>query len=149
MKTRNMYLTGLMALALMLTMIPASHAKAAVVIRASIGTPHAGVMLGYNTVPAVRNTRYVHLRPLPVRRYAVLHITKHDRRMARRLADYTGVSRRELLRLRRQGYSWREIGSWLNVRPVVVRAARSARTWDDFLYGGRPVVRCRTHGHRH
>jgi hypothetical protein len=56
-----------------------------------------------------------------------------DRRIADRLSDYTGVSKRELLRLRRDGYRWSEIGRRLELPRHVVQAAADRDSWREFL----------------
>lgn len=143
MNTKQSHFIGLMALALLIAMAPVGKAAAALKVRATVTTPHIAVRVDTDSGPAVR---YNHLRPLPARHGAVVRLDRQDRRMARRLAQYTGLSRRELLQMRQHGYSWQEIGSWLNLRPQVVRAAASSDSWERFLHGGRPVkvVRCAT-----
>jgi hypothetical protein len=144
MNSKQRILTGLMALALLITMAPVNKADAGIVVRGSVSTPHISVRVNTGPTPVYRNN---HLRPLPAQRCAVVIIDKQDRRIARRLASYTGHTKRELLQMRRNGYTWQEIGSWLNLRPQVVRAAYRAESWERFLHGGRPVrvVRCGNH----
>jgi hypothetical protein len=60
-------------------------------------------------------------------------VSKRDKKIARRLGRYTGVPKRELLRLKRMGYSWREIGNWLGISKQAVRAAKSKGRWARFL----------------
>ena len=147
MNTRNRNLIGLMALALLITMAPISQAQAGIVVRAGIDTPHLSVRVNTVGGPSVR---YSHLRPLAPRPHVIVHIDRQDRQMARRLSRYTGESQAWLLKMRRYGYSWREIGDWMGLSPRVVRAARNAESWERFLHGGRQVkvVRCGTHAHR-
>ena len=64
-------------------------------------------------------------------------MTKRDKKIARRLSRYTGVPKRELIHLCKQGYTWREIGRWLGVPRRVVRAARTHASWKHFLNQGR------------
>lgn len=143
MNSKQRILTGLMALALLITMVPLQQAEAGIQVRATVTTPHIRVRVSTDPAPVYR---YTHLRNLPPRHCAMVVIDKQDRRIARRLARYTGYEKQELLRLRRQGYSWQEIGGWLNLRPQVVRAAHGARSWEQYLHGGRQVkvVRCAT-----
>ena len=72
-------------------------------------------------------------RALPARYHQEFRVTKRDKKIARRLGRYTGVPKRELIQLRKQGYSWREIGRWLGVSRRVVRAAKSHASWRHFL----------------
>lgn len=144
MNATNRNLIGLMALALIIAMTPIQQASAKVRVRAAFNTPHLSVQV--NTArPAIR---YGERRIQPSHRPAVIHVSKQDKRMAKRLARYTGYSKRELLDMRRAGYSWKRIGRYLDLSPRVVKAARNARSWDRFLYSGRNVVRCGTHSHR-
>ena len=73
-------------------------------------------------------------RRIPVRRYMRYEITRRDRMIARRMTWYTGVRYGELLRLRRRGYNWFEIGRWLHMPRPVVRAAMHRKSWDRFLH---------------
>lgn len=136
MNTTQRNLIGLMALALIIAMTPVTTASAAVRVRASVNTPHLSFQVNTHR-PAVvygeRRVRTVHPR-------AVIRITKQDKRMAKRLARYTGYSKRELLDMRRSGYNWKRIGRYLNLRPQVVKAARSARSWERFLNRGCQVA---------
>ena len=70
---------------------------------------------------------------MPVRR-RVYRIAQHDLRVARRLAWYSGVPARELIRHRRYGYTWVEIGRWYHMPRRVVRAAMSRRHWNRLLH---------------
>lgn len=145
MNTTQRNLIGLMALALLISMTPVQQASAKTRLRATVNTPHLSVRVSNHQAPVYR---YKHLKQRSVRRHFVVRINKQDRKMAKRLARYTGSSKGELVRLRKSGYTWREIGRYLDLRPRVVRAARHADTWEDFLYGGCHVVRCGTHRHR-
>jgi hypothetical protein len=97
--------------------------------------------------------RTVRVRRLPVFGRRIFRIAKQDQRIAHRLAMYTGVPEHELLRLRRFGYQWFEIGRWLHLPQQLVRAAMHKGTWKRFLreeqlfagrghapYGGQIVV---------
>jgi len=85
----------------------------------------------------------------PHRHHVHLEIKKSDRRIARRLARYTGHSFRVLIDLKRHGYHWVEIGRRAGVPPRVVRAARHARSWSAFLEQARRAERCRRGGRHH
>ena len=128
MKTRKTILTALAALTLLLGHGLAQDAEAKIRVRATLRTPHVGVV--YSSGPAYRFERPA---PLPTRYYRHVEVSRRDRRIAKRLASYTGVPRRELIHARRMGYSWNEIGRWLGVSKRVVKAAKSARRWERFL----------------
>ena len=122
MKTRKTTLAALAALTLLLGLGLADDAEARIRVNATLRTPHAGVV--FSNGPA--DCRVEPLRPLPARYYRHIEVSRRDRRIARRLASYTGVPQRELIHARRLGYSWREIGNWLGVSKRVVKAAKSA-----------------------
>ena len=108
----------------------ATDARAEFRISAVVHTPNMSVRVGNNP------SGYYHTYPdrrLPSRRYMRYDITRRDRMIARRLTWYTGVRFGELLRLRRHGYNWFEIGRWLYMPRQVVRAAMHRRSWDRFL----------------
>ncbi len=123
--------TSLITVVLLISFMAVQTAEAKVRVRSSIRTPHIGIRV--NTRPVVQRHLVVRRVPLPVRRHAHFEITKEDRKMAKRLARYTGVTKRELIRLRRQGYRWMEIGRWLELPRSTVRAARDAHSWKHFL----------------
>ncbi len=60
------------------------------------------------------------------------HLSRQEKTMARRLAKYSGISKYQFMRMRVQGYSWRQIARRLDLHPRVVRAARSAKSWRTF-----------------
>ncbi len=70
------------------------------------------------------------------------HLTRHDRKIARRLARYTGYSRHRFLEYRARGYSWLEIGRWLDLPRRMILAARYSDTWRRYQ---RPIMKCGTH----
>jgi len=143
MKTTQRNTITIMALALLIAAMPLASAQATVRVRATVKTPHLKYKVTPSSVVVSRNRRVCHH---PVRYQETIRLTKKDRKMAKRLARYTGASKRELLELRRDGYSWRKIGRFLNLRPQVVRAAQSKRSWKQFLYGPQvQVVRCGNH----
>jgi hypothetical protein len=129
MKTTRTTTVALGALTILLGLALAEDAEARIRVHATLRTPHVGVV--YSNAPVAY--RPLPLRPLPVRYYDRVKISKRDRRIAKRLAWYTGVPRRELIHAKRMGYSWLEIGRWLEVPRRVVKAARSSRSWDRFL----------------
>ena len=129
MKTLRNTIISLPVLALLLALGPAGEAQAGVRFKASLRTPHARIVVDNGAFHHVRGYR----RPLPVRYHQEFRITKKDRRIARRLARYTGVPKRELIQLKKMGYSWNEIGRWLGVSRKAVRAARSQASWERFL----------------
>lgn len=143
MNSKQSKFIGLTALALLIALAPLHQAAAALKVRATVTTPHLAVRVDTDSGPAFR---YGHLRPLTARYGVMVRLDRQDRRIARRLAEHTGLSRQELLQMRLHGYSWQEIGGWLNLRPQVVRAAADADSWERFLHGQRPgrVVRCAT-----
>ena len=66
-------------------------------------------------------------------RYEAYEITRRDRMIARRMTWYTSVRLGKVMRLRRHGYSWFEIGQYLHMPRPVVRAAMHQKSWDRFL----------------
>jgi hypothetical protein len=123
-------LLGLLALALLIGPVSVKEARAGIKVRAALRTPNVRIQVSNHSAdrrPGICRTPRVEYR---------LHrvtISQSDRRIAKRLARYTGVPQRELLQLRRQGYRWNEIGRWYHVPRPVVRAAREARDWQRFL----------------
>ncbi len=146
MKTNKRQLTNwnLLTLSLLaLLLVGANDASARVRVRATVYTPYGAVRIDNS-----HSGRYS-----APRRHLNYTITRQDRRIAKRLARYTGVSKREILRLRRQGYRWSEIGRRLDVSRRVVRAAKHQDTWQRFLrderrYASRGRFH-RGHGGRH
>ena len=133
-------LLGLTALALFL-FAAVDKADAAVRVSATVRTPYVDVRIGTGGPnPHVAVVR----QPMPIRRHVEFRITERDERIARRLARYTGAERQELLRLRRQGYSWVEIGRWLDVPAAAVYAAGDQQAWRRYLKSGHQVVKCGT-----
>lgn len=140
MKSAQRNFVGLMALALLIAMIPVQQANADVKIRATVKTPHLAVRV--NTSP--RPGGHVLVQRQPAGRHEAVVIDRQDRRVAKRLAKFTGRDKRDLLQMRLRGYSWSQIGSMLNLRPQVVRAAVNAESWERFQHRGAQVrvVRC-------
>lgn len=114
------------------------NAEAEVRFDVTMRIPNVRVRIG-NTHPG--NHRTVRVRRLPIHGRRLYRMSKKDRSIARRLAIYTGVSERELLRLRRYGYQWFEIGRWLHLPRPVVRAAMHKGTWKRFLREERLLAR--------
>lgn len=139
MKTMRTSIPILAAAALILMALAPRPAEAGIRVSATLSTPHVGIHL--STGHPDRCPGCVRA-PLPVRRYAALKLAKHDRQVAERLADFTGVRKQELLRLRRHGYSWLEIGLHLGLSRQAVNASFTARTWQRYLNGPRPYVKC-------
>jgi hypothetical protein len=108
----------------------AMQASAGIRIVASVNTPAASVHVC--TVPSC-NYRIDYDRRVDVRRHAYYEITNRDKRIARRLAYFTGVPARKLVNLRRRGFRWAEIGDMIHLPRPVVRAAFSQKSWDRFL----------------
>ena len=130
MKKTRMSLLTLAALTMVVGIGIAQDARAEIRISAVVHTPNVSVRVGNNP------SGYYHIDPdrrLPARGYMHYDITRRDRMIARRLTWYTGVRLGELIRLRRRGYRWVEIGRWLHVPRPVVRAAMNQRSWDRFL----------------
>jgi len=107
--------------------------RAGIRVAATIRTPE--VRLHIDNGPSCNYRSYYgrEVRRLPDRRYMRYDITRRDRMIARRIAWYTNVPLRDLVRIRRDGYSWFEIGRWLHMPRPVVRAAMNQRSWDRFL----------------
>lgn len=141
MKTTKMNIAALTALTLLLGLGLAEDAEAKIRVRATVRTPNIGLVLGSGH----GGCRVERPLPLPDRHFRHIRISKRDRRIAKRLAWYTGVPKRELIQARRMGYSWNEIGRWLDVPRRVIRAAKSARGWDSFIGHDRGYPRHRGH----
>ena len=96
------------ALALLATLAAVQDAEAEILISAAIRTPGLSVRIGNAPAGPYGSIRVGHL---PVRRNMHYRVLERDRLIAGRLAWYTGVSVRELIRLRAYGYNWFEIGA--------------------------------------
>ena len=83
----------------------AERAEAEVRFDVSVNTPNIRVRVGND---AYRHPRVHRTGHRPVRRD---HYFVEDREIAFRLARYAGVRQKRLIRLRRRGYRWFEIGS--------------------------------------
>ena len=131
MKRLKISLLSIAALAVLVGPGMIKNATAGVRVKATVRTPNVSVRIG-NT-PS-RHYRSFVRKPLPVRhvRHHVI-ITQQDRKIARRLARYTGVQARELIFLRARGFTWVTIGRWLELRPRAIRAAMRQDSWNRFL----------------
>ncbi len=132
--------------ALVLFLFAADDAEARVRVKAKVRTPYGVVHV--DNGPSERH-RVVRRGHLPARRHYDVRITKQDRQVAKRLAWYTGVSKQEILRLKRQGYRWGEIGRWLDVPRAVAQAAKHTPSWRRLVNHDRRYERCGTDDYRH
>ena len=136
MKNRNLTTRAALTLSALVILIGASLAAA---------PAQAGVKFGVRVDTPVVKARYhssghgsrIHVR-VPAYDYRV-KITQFDRQVARKLARRTDYSKGELLRLKRAGYNWGEIGRILHLpRKMVRRVIRDVRIdlagYDDRRY---------------
>ncbi len=112
-------------------------------IRIGSGPHHSYARFAYDSQVGHRYYRRSVRRPRLRLRYEShgehYRLDRQDRRVAKRLARWTGYSRREILDLRRDGYRWFEIGRILDIRADTIRAAlgprghrkRHLRSWHD------------------
>ncbi|MBU8922460.1 MAG: hypothetical protein KOO63_11640 [Bacteroidales bacterium] len=130
MRRMRMSLMSLIAIAMIAGPMIALDAEAGVRFDATLRTDNMRVRVGN-----IRSDYYrIHRRrPVSVRRHKVFAIGRHDRRIAYRIGRYVNIPARELIQLRRYGYSWLEIGRWLELPRPVIHAARSSRSWKRFL----------------
>lgn len=117
--------------------IAGDSVAAEVRFEATVRTPNVSFHVGNTPVYRAEYRR----APLSARRGHRYVLVARDRIIARRLARYTGVPVGDLLRLRRYGYTWFEIGRWLGVGPRVVRAAMHKKTWNRFMLNQRRMVK--------
>ena len=130
MKRMRVSFLSLMVVALIVGSGIVQDAEAEVRFNVTMRTPNVRVRIG-NT-PSV-HYRTVRIGRLPIHGRRLYRISKQDPRIARRLAQYTGVPARELLQLRRYGYHWPEIGHWLRLPRPAIHAAMRRGTWKRFL----------------
>ncbi len=130
---RRMQMSLLSVVALILLVVP-GIAEAGIRFNATLFTPDMHISIGNKPSGQYRSYRTGHLQ---IRRHRHYKVGRRDREIARRLAWYTGVPLRDVIRLKRLGYQWFEIGRWLRVRRPVIRAAMNQRSWNRFLYGDR------------
>lgn len=128
---------ALVALSLTILMsatLAAGNAEAGVNFKVRVNTPAVKASLhsgGHGSGLRIR------VQP---QRYQV-KITEFDRKVARKLAKRTAYNKQELLRLKRNGYSWREIGYMLDLpQKMVRRVLRDVRYTlsraDNHYHGG-------------
>ena len=123
-------LMSIMAMALLIGPGLVQDADAQIRFKAALHTPNVHIRVGNGYYGPYRRGR---IRHLPIRRRRVYRINERDRNIARRLAWYSGVQMRELIRLRSYGYNWFEIGRWIDLPRPVVNAAMNQRSWKRFL----------------
>jgi len=139
MKKMRMTLMSLATLALLIGAVIAQDADAQIRVDATLHTPNVRVRISSTPSDHYRSSKK---RQLPVRMHKHVKISKRDRKIARRLARYTGVPSRELIQLRRQGYGWFQIGRWVQLPRPMVRAAMHEQSWNRFLRQQRRLARC-------
>lgn len=138
MKTLQKIILGWMAPIILTGSGLATDARAGVRVHATLRTPGVEVRVGHP--PYYRQYKY-RARRLPARPLHYYTVDRHDWRVAGRLATITGVSTRDLIQLRRYGYTWREIGRILRLPRGVTRAAMDHRSWKRFLREERMIGR--------
>ncbi len=121
----------------------ATRADARVRVTANVIVPGVSIYAG-NVPSCCHEVRYY--RRVPPRGRVFFETTRKERRIARRLAWFSGVPARELIRLRMSGFGWFEIGRIIRVPRPVVRAAMHRRSWNRLVAGG--WMRPRTRGRR-
>jgi hypothetical protein len=124
-----MSLLSLMVLALLVGSATVQDAGAGIRVEATMDTPPVKVRIG-STPSCYQGHPTGHL---PIRMHYHYKVSKRDRTIALRLARYTGVPARELIQLKRWGFSWYEIGRKLHVPRSVVRAAMHGRSFNRFF----------------
>ena len=120
---------GLPVLVLLLALSAVDEAQARIRVQATVRTPYMTVQVDNGPYGQAR----VHRAVLPVRHLEVRRVSARDRNVARRLSRFTGVPRPELVQLRREGNTWREIGRWLGVPRQVIRASLNGKSWRMFM----------------
>ncbi len=137
MKRMSTSMMAIAALALLAALMIVRDAQAEIRVGAALHTPGLRVRIGNAPAGPYGSIRVGHLPVLADMHY---RIVKRDRLIAGRLAWYTGVPARELIRLRAYGYNWYEIGAWLRLPKAVVRAAFSRKKWNRFACDGRNIA---------
>jgi len=136
MKTLRMTVLSLSALILFLVPTQSQAATWDLRVRTRVRTPHIRVNVG-------RDNRCADNGYSTDRQYRTFpNLTHRERRMARRLAGYTGYPSYKIMMLKNRGFSWSEIAFRLDVPRRVVRAARSERSWRRF--NSKPAHWCGT-----
>jgi hypothetical protein len=124
----------------------AETASAELRVRAEIRTPNVRVRLGNDHNH--RHGRMLH-RKLALREKmhvaCTQQLSSRDRKIARRMAALTHSGQGRLLKLRRSGFSWREIGYDLGLNKRQIRWAVNGKRYNRFArnHGPRMVHRGR------
>ncbi len=145
MQTKRYGFTGILALVLLLGTLAAERADAGLQVRARVRIP-GGVIQVQTPGQPVRMIHRV-TTPAPRHRHVHAQVTRHDRQVAGRLARFTGVEKSELLRLRRLGYGWTEIGLWLELPRRAMVAVQDADTWSRYQRSSRRLGQDRLPAH--
>lgn len=137
---------SLITAVLVVTFMGVQAAEAKIKVRAKIRTPHVGIQV--NTGPSAHRPVVVRRVSTAPRHYVRYEVTKKDRKVAKRLAKFTGASKSELVSLRKQGYRWTEIGAGLDLPRSAVYAAMDSASWKRFLKQDRRYGRRNMDGRR-
>ena len=137
-----------MALALVVGLGNVKDANAGMRFRATVTTPNVYVHIGNTPSSHYRSYTRRYLPP-PACEITYYRTSARDRAIALRLARYTGVTARELIGMKRQGYTWLEIGCWLDLYPATIQAAGNDRTWRRYLRKQRKMAKRHKHGKMH
>jgi len=123
---------SLMSLAVLglLGTFAADTASAGVRVGATLQTPTVRVRLGQTRVVY---TPTCEIEPATIHIHKRGRLSARDHNIAKRLAWYTGVPKRRVIKMRRRGYTWFGVGRFLHLRRGVVRAAMHQRSWNRFL----------------
>jgi len=127
MKRMSTSMMAIAALVLLAALMIVRDAQAEIRVGAALHTPGLRVRIGNAPAGPYGSIRVGHLPVLADMHY---RIVKRDRLIAGRLAWYTGVPARELIRLRAYGY----------LPKAVVRAAFSRKKWNRFACDGRNIA---------
>jgi hypothetical protein len=136
---------GLAVLAFLAVIATFEDARAKVRVSATLRAPNVRVHFDNASSCRCHNCT---IRHIPIRKHVLYKFGRRDRVVAVRLARYTGVPSRDLLRLRGSGYSWFEIGRFIDLPRPVVRAAMNQVTWKRFLQRRSWIVTHRGNRHR-
>jgi len=124
---------GILALLLPLT-LSAQQASAELRVRAEIRTPNVRVRLG-NDRGRMLHRKPLHRRPIlrsKIYSSCTMQLTGQDRHIAKRMAYVAGTRKGRLLKLRRSGFSWREIGWDLGLSRREMHWAINGKTMHGF-----------------
>jgi hypothetical protein len=131
-------LLSLTALVLLIIPCIVQDTEAGTRFNATLRTPKVRVHVGNTSCGQCRSYGY---KDYHVCKHQYCGITHRDRKIAKRLSWYTGVPARRLIRFKRYGYNWFEIGRRFRMPRYVVRAAMHKRSWKRFLYEERHLAR--------